>query len=53
MTCSLLMVYSLAVSLSSLILNTNNIVIGIYQTIIYNQQTTNSEQVTYLRNLII
>ena len=39
------------VSLSSLILNTNNIVICIYQTITYNLKTTNSEQVAYLRNL--
>ena len=51
MTCSLLIVYRLVVSLSSLILITNNIVICIYQTITYNQKTTNSEQVAYLRNL--
>ena len=51
MTCSLLIVYRLVVSLSSLILNTNNIVICIYQTITYNLKTTKSEQVAYLRNL--
>ncbi len=45
MTCSLFIVYSLVVSLSSLIVITNDIVIYIYQTIIYNQKTTNSEQV--------
>ncbi len=47
MTCSLLRDYSLVVRLSPLILTTNNIVICIYQTIIYNQKTTNSEQVAY------
>ena len=51
MTCSLLIVYRLVVSLSSLIVNTNNIVICIYQTITYNLKTANSEQVAYLRNL--
>ena len=51
MTCSLLIVYRLVVSLSSLFLNTNNIVICIYQTITYNLKTTNSEQVAYLQNL--
>ncbi len=51
MTCKLLIVYRLVVSLSSLIVITDNIVICIYQTIIYDQETTNSEQVAYLRNL--
>jgi len=50
MTCSLLIVYRLEVSLSPLVI-TNNIVICIYQTITYHQKTTNSEQVAYLRNL--
>ena len=51
MTCLLLIVYRLVVSLSLLIAITNNIVICIYQTITYNQKTTNSEQVANLRNL--
>ena len=50
MTCSLLMGYRLVVILSSLIVNTNNIIYT-YQTITYNQKTTHSEQVAYLRNL--
>jgi len=52
MTCSLLMGYRLVVSLSSLIVNTNNIICT-YQTITYNQKTTNSKQVAYLRNFNI
>ena len=51
MACSLSIVYRLVVSFCSLIVITNNIVIYIYQTITYNQKTTNSEQVAYLRNL--
>ncbi len=51
MTYSLSIVCRLVVSFCSLIVITNNIVICIYQTITYNQKTTNSEQVAYLRNL--
>ena len=51
MTCSLLIVYRLEVSLRQLIVITDSIDICIYQTITYNQKTTNSEQVAYLRNL--
>lgn len=51
MTYSLSIDYSLVISLRPLILTTDNIVICIYKTIIYNQKTTNSEQVAYMRNL--
>ncbi len=51
MTCSLLIVYRLEVSLRQLIVITDSIDICIYQTITYNQKTTHSEQVVYLRNL--
>ena len=51
MTCSLLIVYRLEVSLRQLIVITDSIDICIYQTITYNQKTTHSEQVAYLRNL--
>ncbi len=51
MTCSMLIVYRLVVSLKLIIGIANNIDICIYQAITYNQITTNSEQVTYLRNL--